>query len=566
MAGLRKLRIARRDRGRRPISAPLATLAIAVTAVTAFGLTGGFSGARAAGASAGPTVNRQQFAQRILKTQAANFMTGPAQAVLRMQATGSKALSPGIPPNGIAARSGPAGAGGSPMRPAFTNVRVNEPAQDTTQPDQTTQSEPMIAVAGSHVAVGYNDSQQTGLFLTAGSDLAGYFYSADGGASFTDGGTIPNTPEFVNLSDPWLASTRAGDMYYSELSYDLLNINLDVTVARSADGGKTWGPPVPVYRPPFTIFYTGDKPALAAGPDPVIKTRDDLYTAWDDFSLDSTTGQFFAGLPVAHSTDGGATWQLVYAKRFNLTNVTGCSFTQFIGATPIADPATGTLYVVAEKLAVNDPNCVGTPPVRSEWIYRSTDGGKTFGPGLKIATATGAVPGGALFLGPGKYMRDLELPAIALRGNAIYVAWNDGAGGPSHIRLATSTDDGQTWSARFVTSGPADDVQPALSADGGGIHLLYYHRNPGNTLDVLVGNSRSGTTFTTRRVTTQSFPGVLTVPQFDPIIAFTYMGDYIANVSDGSHQYFAWGDNRDTVTDFLYPNGRNDPDVFFARQ
>jgi len=44
------------------------------------------------------------------------------------------------------------------------------------------------------------------------------------------------------------------------------------------------------------------------------------------------------------------------------------------------------------------------------------------------------------------------------------------------------------------------------------------------------------------------------------------MGDYIANVSNGSHQYFAWGDNRDTVTDFLYPNGRNDPDVFFAKQ
>jgi hypothetical protein len=44
------------------------------------------------------------------------------------------------------------------------------------------------------------------------------------------------------------------------------------------------------------------------------------------------------------------------------------------------------------------------------------------------------------------------------------------------------------------------------------------------------------------------------------------MGDYIANVSDGSRQYFAWGDNRDTVTDPLYPNGRSDPDVFFARQ
>ena len=27
-----------------------------------------------------------------------------------------------------------------------------------------------------------------------------------------------------------------------------------------------------------------------------------------------------------------------------------------------------------------------------------------------------------------------------------------------------------------------------------------------------------------------------------------------------------WDDNRDTVTDFLFPNGRIDPDVFFAKQ
>ncbi len=67
------------------------------------------------------------------------------------------------------------------------------------------------------------------------------------------------------------------------------------------------------------------------------------------------------------------------------------------------------------------------------------------------------------------------------------------------------------------------------------------------------------------RVTSQSFPGVYNAPQFDPIIATAYMGDYIANVSDGSHQYFAWGDNRDVVTNFLWPQGRHDPDVFFAR-
>jgi hypothetical protein len=49
-------------------------------------------------------------------------------------------------------------------------------------------------------------------------------------------------------------------------------------------------------------------------------------------------------------------------------------------------------------------------------------------------------------------------------------------------------------------------------------------------------------------------------------MAFGYMGDYIANVSDGAHQYLAWGDNRDRVTNYLWPHGRNDPNVYFARQ
>jgi hypothetical protein len=43
------------------------------------------------------------------------------------------------------------------------------------------------------------------------------------------------------------------------------------------------------------------------------------------------------------------------------------------------------------------------------------------------------------------------------------------------------------------------------------------------------------------------------------------MGDYVANVSAGGHRYLAWGDNRDRVTNWLWPQGRPDPDVFFAR-
>src|SRR5947208_16108658 len=118
--------------------------------------------------------------------------------------------------------------------------------------------------------------------------------------------------------------------------------------------------------------------------------------------------------------------------------------------------------------------------------------------------------------------------------------------------METSKDGGNTWKTSQVTSGDNDEAQPALSADGSGLHLLYYEISPvgdgTSQLDTLVSNSRNGTSWTTRRITSQSFPGVYTLPQFDPIIAFTYIGDYIANGSDSTHQHFPWRDHRHDVT------------------
>src|SRR5262245_65076446 len=247
-------------------------------------LTGAFAGTSN---PAQTNAAKQKFAQHLLKTGAAQLMTWPAQAFLRIQATGDRQLSPALTGR-PALPSGTAGGAAAPAVPSanLKNIRVNNPSLDTHQLDQTTQSETAIAVAGSHVAVGYNDSQQSGLFLTAGSSITGYSYSADGGAHFTDGGALPNTPEFVNLGDPWLASNRGGDMYFSNLAFDIFNLNGDVAVAKSADGGKTWGTPVPVFRPPFNILYFGDKPAVATGPDPAVTSRDNVYVAYDDFSVD----------------------------------------------------------------------------------------------------------------------------------------------------------------------------------------------------------------------------------------------------------------------------------------
>lgn len=533
--------------------------------VTVAGLAGGGVIAGVTGiadsASTLPPVNRQAAAQRLIRLGVPRYMTPAAQSALRMIASGDRGPASSPPSVG----SVPIARGGSrPLSAGLPNVRVNDPALDTHQVDQTTQSEPAITVSGANVAVGYNDSQQTPLGFEAGSSLTGYAYSTNGGSSFTDGGALPNAPEFNNLGDPWLASDRHGNMYFSNLAGDGFAGNLDVGVARSSNGGKTWSGAEPTSRPSGSTLYIADKDAMTVGRDPLIPSRDNVYVAWDDFSIDFNGGGF-TGLPVAHSTDGGASWQVSYADKMPLPTANTCSFTQYIGAQPIVNPANGALYVAAEKIETVDPNCTGGSTTFSQWIFRSGDGGGTFGSGVRIAAATPAEPNGLLGLAPGQYMRTAEFPSLAFFRGALYAVWNDGRTGTSRIRIARSTNAGSTWTQAWASPGIGDELMPALSADGA-LHVLYYRRNANNTLDVFDSDSANGSTFTAQRITNQSSPGVFTIPNFDPVIAPGYMGDYISNVSDGTHRYFVWGDNRDTITNFIWPNGRHDPNVYFAKK
>jgi len=545
-------------------TARLVVIAIALLLV---GVAGGSA------ASPTPSPTKQDVAKKILGSEAGKTMSAPARAYMESVARGDHRLAPdsseASSQQGAAQVNAARATGGS----ALTNVRVNNPALDTHATDQTTQSETSITVSGRNVAVGFNSSQHALLFLTAGGNLTGYGYSTDGGQTFTDGGVLPNAPGQVNVGDPWLASDSSGAMYYSTLSIRPATGDLLVAVSHSTNGGKTWSAAAPIPPPPGQFFYSADKDALiAAG-------AGNLYDVWDDFTVDLATGTPFSGLPVAHSTDGGQTWTLTYASKVALFNpAKGCSFSQYIGAQPLV--VGHVLYDAAEMISVNDPNCTGAPITFSEAVFTSRDGGATWSAG-SVIPITSSTKGSQVFqLATGQFMRNLEFPTLAAFQGKAYMAWNDGGDGSghSHIRLARLDDAGKATKVSFITSGTNDEVQPALSADDG-LHIAYYQistdANGNGQLDVLVSNSddggnnantSNGIGFTVQRVTSQSFPGVFNLPQFDPIIAPTYMGDYIANVSDGSHQYIAWGDNRDIVTNFLWPSGRHDPDVFFAKQ
>ena len=521
------------------------------------------------GVAAAPTAKptREDVAKALIDHGHGRFATQGALRALNLAA--GERTSPGrsIGNEPAQGQSRRATGGSAPLaRAGMRNVRVNNPAADRFQVDQTTQSETSVAVSGNRVAVGFNDSQQALLALTDGFDFSGYSYSTNGGRTFTDGGTLPNPLNFVNFGDPWLTTDRAGRMYYATLTFGGNVGNLEVAVGRSTDGGKTWSSPTLASPNNDNSFYLGDKDAVTAGRDPQVAGRDNVYVAWDDSSFDLNSGESFNGLPVARSTDHGTTWSLHYADKITI-DPNSCSFAQYIGAQPLVDPANGSLYVAAEKIAVDDPNCTGGPVTFSEVIFKSTDGGTTFDKGTKIATITPATPTGVLELGPGLFVRTIEFPALALRGGHLWVAWNDGRSGHSHIELATSTNGGTSWALSAATTGSGDEIQPALAVDAAGLHVAYYRRNADNSLDtVLADSTDNGIHFTAKAITSQSFPGVRTIPQFDPQIAFGYMGDYISAVSDGTHQYLAWGDNRDRITNFTHPHGRNDPDVFFARR
>lgn len=542
----------------------MARTVVILTAATALtiGATGVWFGVSDAG-PAGTPHDREHLAASILDHWSRSPMTAASVRGLRARA------NRGAQDNGNAhnfARIGTSQGGDSPNGQGVANTRVNDPAQDSHATDQTTQSETSVAVSGSNVVVGFNDSQQALFGLTDGLDFSGYAYSSDGGSTFTDGGTLPNPGNFVNLGDPWLASDRNGNLYYSTLSYGGNVGNLEISVAKSTDGGKTFATPGFASPNNDGLFYFGDKDALTVGPSPTNKNTDVLYDTWDDTSCDPATFTCSNGLPVSHSTDGGKTWTLTYADKLR-QDPTSCSFAQYIGAQPLVDRKDGTLYVAAEKLAVDDPNCTFDQPFTSnEVLFRSTDGGQTFGAATTISAVTPATRQGALNLGAGHFIRTIEFPTLAISDGKLYAAWNDGASGNSHIKIAKSADGGTTWASSNVTQGSGDELQPSLTANNKGLHLAYYQRNKDNTLDVNEGTSADGNTWTTKRITSQSFPGVVTVPQFDPQIAFGYMGDYIASTTDGNSQFYAWGDNRNTITNYTHPAGRHDPDVYFARK
>jgi FG-GAP-like repeat len=405
-----------------------------------------------------------------------------------------------------------------------------------------TQSETSLVAFGNTIVAGFNDS---GSNAGSTNHFTGWSRSTDGGATWTDGGTLPPSAA-GDAGDPVLArDNTSGRIYFATLGFTNSNV---IQVFRSTDNGATWLAPVngtPGGSDEDKEWITVDNfPGSGQG---------NVYLVSRNFGAGN-------GIYLYRSTDQGNTW--------------GPS-----GGTLIVSGNQGAFVTVSPNHSVHVFWYAGS----SLAVRKSTDQGLTFGAPVFFASGlvggtngdlglTGLRQGTATFAP----FRTSEFPHAAVNpvsGN-IYVTYdNDGPGSDkADVFFVQSTDGGATWSAPLRVNDDAtttDQWMPTIvvSPAGDRLGIFYYSRQEdpaNNNLFKRYGRiaSISGGTITF----TPSFAvsDTASLPEFgrDTVVNPTYMGDYDQVVATGDAFHIVWSDNRNDL-----PGGapRKDPNVYYNK-
>jgi len=429
---------------------------------------------------------------------------------------------------------------------------VNDPSADTGVQD-TQSSSALVLGSGSNLIAAFNDS---GSWIPGVNDhFTGFSRSADGGASWTDEGSLPDSTG-GDAGDPVLArDASSGTIFLSTLNFDTLDT---IQVFSSSDDGVSFSPAVNAAPGLGGLGDLLDKEWIAV--DNFAGTgQGHVYLVLRDFTQ-AGPGSPRDGILFFRSTDGGSTWGpsggLLIAGSGNF-NVQGA----FVTVGP--DHAV-YIFWLDQSAGAGTPNVIE--------MKKSTDLGVSFGSVVTVATLSSSNTGTNGDLGLQGGFRTNSFPQAAVNpvsGN-LYVVYNDAGVDPdaADIYFRQSLDGGATWgspvSVSDDTSGK-DQFHPSLAVtpDGTALFVGFYDRrlDPAGSLIDRFGAiaTISGSTVALLpnfRITSGSFP--VAIGQ-DPAVAADFMGDYDIAAADNASFYAAWGDNRNSDSAHS-----NEPDVFFA--
>src|SRR6266545_1073460 len=386
--------------------------------------------------------------------------------------------------------------------------------------------EPSMAVNPTdpkNILVGYN----------VNSDSArgcGYASTHDGGATWTQGVISPAPGLDQSLGDPSVAFSRSGVAYLTCLAggedhigpIGIPNGDNGVVIARSTDGGQTFGTPSVIFQSFEGSFSGGtfaDQENLAAG-----IADDNLYTCW---ALRVSKGGLLGNKFVR--------WQVEVSRALNAQG------------TIWSDPVVVATYGQGDAPLGCTVTVTGTGRVWAAWwntdrfaaqaAYSDTRG-KRFSKPITLG-AKGSHGDDHSLVGRHVWIR--SEPVIG--SNRVAVAWAtspvDADEAVTRLRWTTDHDFSPPANQSQISPAGVTTRQPTLAWGSDGKLAVGYYDQEGSQLQYTVGQA----TAPDGAFTFKALASVTSNPTTN-LEPFSRLADYTAVIEVSGHAYGAWTDNR----------------------